>query len=256
MSRREKGPEGTGAAGGSAAAPVRRSKRLAARSPAVVREPAPPHSINLLDLPTEVLLLILEQLLALDPITLLGAVPGVCKRMRAVCDGVRGEFDLRGEWARLRMGNWSGAKGALMSAGRLVEEDGSRVDEAGGDRGATPLYMACLFGHLEIAQLLVEKGVDVDKAMNDGTTPLYFACMFGHLEVVRLLVGKGADMDGGMGSASALVSVGLTNIGGCTAGLPTGARVSMLPTAGQRTRRRSRQWRCSVHGFPHHSDGG
>ena len=97
MSRREEGAEGAGAAGGSAAAPVRRSKRLAARPPAVVREPAPPpNSINLLDLPTEMLLAVLEWLVKLDPIVLLGAVPGVCRRMRALCPGVRGEFDLRG----------------------------------------------------------------------------------------------------------------------------------------------------------------
>ena len=78
------------AAGDSADAPVRRSKRLAARAPAVVREPAPPpHPSNLLDLPMEVLLLlILKSLLTLGPIRLLGAVSGVCRRMRAVCGGV------------------------------------------------------------------------------------------------------------------------------------------------------------------------
>ena len=128
-------------------------------------EPAPPHSINLLELPTEMLLAVLEWLVTLDPIVLLGSVPGVCRRMRAVCDGVRGEFDLWGEWGRLDKrneyghGEWGGLAGALMSAslnlprtrglwtfsklplhdaceaglvaaaGRLVEEDGSRLDE-------------------------------------------------------------------------------------------------------------------------------
>ena len=46
--------------------------------------------MELLDLPTEVLLIILELLIALDPITLLAVVPGVCRRLRALCDGVRG----------------------------------------------------------------------------------------------------------------------------------------------------------------------
>ena len=99
---------------------MRRSKRLSARAPAVVPEPVPPpHSINLLELPTEMLLAVLEWLLRVDPVVLLGAVPGVCRRIRALCEGVRGEFDLRGEWERLDGRNSRGAKGALAAAARL-----------------------------------------------------------------------------------------------------------------------------------------
>ena len=220
-----------GAADEGDADPERGGKRFAPAAPAVVPDPVPPpHSINLLELPTEMLLAVLEWLVKLDPIVLLGAVPGVCRRMRALCAGVRGEFDLRGEWAELdkrdedRWGSWAGLKGALASAslhfprtrglwtfsrlalhdacdaglllavGRLLEEDGSRVDE-GDMRGWTPLLYACEYGHLEVVRLLVEKGADVEKAERYGYTALFISCEKGHLEVARLLVEKGADMD-------------------------------------------------------------
>ncbi len=196
-----------------------------------VEEVVPPalRSIKLLELPTEVLLLILESLLAVGPITLLGSVPGVCRRLRAVCARVHGEFDLRGEWARLDerdefgQGEWAGLKGALASAGRLFPRTkglwtfskrplhdaceaglvvvaarllvvvAADMDNAM-DYEDTALHVACLDGHLDVARLLAEKGADVDKAMNDGVTPLHIACEFGHADIARLLVENGADL--------------------------------------------------------------
>ncbi len=207
--------------------------RMDEGQPPAVEEAVPPapRSIKLLELPTEVLLLILESLLAVGPITLLGAVPGVCRRLRALCAGVHGEFDLRGECGRLDrrsvngVGEWAGLKGALASAarlfpqtkglwtfskfplhdaceagllaaaGRLVEEDGSRVDGAMGQGGWTPLYSACWCGYLEVVRLLAEKGADLDKVDTTGWTALWIACWCGHLDVVQLLVEKGADLD-------------------------------------------------------------
>lgn len=193
--------------------------------------PLLPHSINLLELPTNVLVRILEFLLALGPITLLGAVPAVCRRMRAVCEEVNGEFDLRGEWGRLDqrsaygIGAWGGLKGALASAarlfpqtnglwtfskfplhdacraglvaaaGRLLEEDGGRVDRALRRGGWTPLYSACHCGHLDVVRLLLEKGADLNKVDTNDWTALYVACWHGHLDVARLLAEKGADLN-------------------------------------------------------------
>ncbi|EOD35292.1 hypothetical protein EMIHUDRAFT_363053, partial [Emiliania huxleyi CCMP1516] len=58
--------------------------------------------------------------------------------------------------------------------------------------GATPLYIACRFGHLEVAKLLLEAGAAIDQARNDGSTPLLIACFKGHLEVAKLLSSYGA----------------------------------------------------------------
>ena len=50
-------------------------------------------------------------------------------------------------------------------------------------------------GHLEVAQLLCEAGVDKDKAKQNGATALILVSRMGHLEVVRLLCKAGADKD-------------------------------------------------------------
>ena len=177
--------------------------------------------MNLLELPMEMMLLILKWMVKLDPITLLGSVPGVCKQMRVMCSGVHGTFDLRSEFEEV---NWDVIQGALTSAAlhfpwtrglwtfsrfplhhscktgmssvakRLLNEDRSRVDEK--DRmGSSPLHCACAAGFLDIAQVLLDNGAEVDKPTFLGNTALIGACKYGHLEIVRLLVEKGADVN-------------------------------------------------------------
>ena len=177
----------------------------------------PDTGTNLLDLPPELLLIILKILVTIDPITLLGSVPGVCKRLRALCSGVHGSFDMgaslesvstKAMTAKVRLFPWttglwtfsrfplldSCKAGLLEVTGALLKEDVSKMDKAN-DHGATPLFFACFYGHLDIVRLLVEKGADKDKAPDHGATPLFVACQNGHLDVVQVLVEKGADMD-------------------------------------------------------------
>ena len=53
--------------------------------------------------------------------------------------------------------------------------------------------MASFFGHLGIAQLLVERGANVNAARADnGNTALMLASEKGHLETVRFLLSRGA----------------------------------------------------------------
>ena len=55
--------------------------------------------------------------------------------------------------------------------------------------------MAAQRGHLQIVELLVKAGVDIDKATSEtGTTPLHIATKRCHIEVVRLLIDSGADI--------------------------------------------------------------
>jgi len=61
--------------------------------------------------------------------------------------------------------------------------------------GASPLYVACREGRVDVVRLLLENGDDVDV---DGTTttndwPLRAACRRDHLEIANLLVRHGAD---------------------------------------------------------------
>ena len=61
--------------------------------------------------------------------------------------------------------------------------------------GATPLFIACQQGHVDVATLLLDKGAEVDKANKNGATPLYIACNKGHVDAAQLLREKGAKAD-------------------------------------------------------------
>jgi len=75
--------------------------------------------------------------------------------------------------------------------------------------GGSPLVQAAMYGNVELARLLIDKGADVDAkgvelnseepAITDcaryGETPLWAACGPGHLEVIRLLLEQNADVN-------------------------------------------------------------
>lgn len=56
----------------------------------------------------------------------------------------------------------------------------------------TPLMMAAFDNQLKLAQLLIEKGADVNKT---GWTPLHYAATKGHLQMMRLLLDMHAYID-------------------------------------------------------------
>lgn len=61
------------------------------------------------------------------------------------------------------------------------------------DRGCTLLYIACYKGHLDIAQILLARYVDVNVG-KPPFSPLYAAAKNGHLDVVRLLLQHSANL--------------------------------------------------------------
>ena len=62
-------------------------------------------------------------------------------------------------------------------------------------RCLTPLIAAAETGQYEAAQLLLERGADVNKRMKRGQTALMFASYHGHIDVGRLLLASGADVN-------------------------------------------------------------
>ena len=60
--------------------------------------------------------------------------------------------------------------------------------------GMTPLHMAIVKRHWNIATLLVNKGADVHARSQTGETPLHFAASHGAMNAVELLLNRGADL--------------------------------------------------------------
>lgn len=58
--------------------------------------------------------------------------------------------------------------------------------------GETPLMLAAINNHLELAKVLIERGADVNKP---GWTPLHYAATRGHRDMMRLLLDNEAYID-------------------------------------------------------------
>lgn len=80
---------------------------------------------------------------------------------------------------------------SLKAAQVLVEWPKTKV-ETRNLADESPLMIAALRGHLEIARKLIERDADVNKT---GWTPLHYASTHGHVEIMRLLLDNHAYID-------------------------------------------------------------
>ena len=67
--------------------------------------------------------------------------------------------------------------------------------EARNNAGQSPLYFASNSGHLAIVEALVAHGADPTIGNDSGATPLYSAARYGHLKTVEFLRSKDVDID-------------------------------------------------------------
>ncbi len=82
----------------------------------------------------------------------------------------------------------------------LLQQGASPTARPGGYRKEKPLHFACRVGNHEVARRLLELGVDVNDVMkphNDpaGRTPLMDAAIGGHIQLLQLLVEEGAQLN-------------------------------------------------------------
>ena len=77
---------------------------------------------------------------------------------------------------------------------QLLHRDAAAIDLPRQD-GWTPLHLAAFYGRLEVAELLVSHGADVNVMSTNAMAnrPLHAAVAGRHLPVVELLLGHGAD---------------------------------------------------------------
>ena len=75
---------------------------------------------------------------------------------------------------------------------QLIEDRGVDVDVGKAGDGLTALIFACTLGHMEMIDVLLKHGADVDLMSKNGITPLMAAAAFGHANVVDKLLSSGA----------------------------------------------------------------
>ena len=61
--------------------------------------------------------------------------------------------------------------------------------------GATPLLMACCYGHTSCVDVLLKANADPNVAGKHGITPVFFACQENHPSCLKLLIARGANLD-------------------------------------------------------------
>jgi ankyrin repeat protein len=79
------------------------------------------------------------------------------------------------------------------------------------DGGMTPLHLAAINGHRDVAVLLLANKAEVDAKDNDGLTPLHRAAEMGHSDVAAVLLANKADVNAKDGSGRTPLYFAATN---------------------------------------------
>ena len=87
--------------------------------------------------------------------------------------------------------NDAAKKGDLGEIRRLIQE-GMEVNATDKITGDTPLHAAARWGHTALAEMLIDKGAEIDTRTLDMETPLDLAVRKGHQRVANLLKKHGA----------------------------------------------------------------
>ena len=93
--------------------------------------------------------------------------------------------------APLYFAAWVGLHGSVE---RLITKEPQQVNQLGGFYG-TPLHASVLCGRIEISQLLITHGANVNSRCENNYTPLHVALDFRRLETVKWLLNHGADVN-------------------------------------------------------------
>ena len=85
------------------------------------------------------------------------------------------------------VGNLEGVKRHIV-----VKSDLNQKDPNLQGQGASALHIASIFGQLEIVELLIQAGVDLNQADREGSTPVHAAAFFCHEKILLSLLNAGA----------------------------------------------------------------
>ncbi|HWB59204.1 MAG TPA: ankyrin repeat domain-containing protein, partial [Chthoniobacteraceae bacterium] len=85
--------------------------------------------------------------------------------------------------------------GALAKLNALLKDNPYLAFGKSDESDKAPLHWAAEFGHKDVAQALLDCGVDINARTSGGDTPLHLAAEFGNEEMVEFLAGNGASID-------------------------------------------------------------
>ena len=109
-------------------------------------------------------------------------------------------IDLSGETPKSEQPNMTNPTGSILDL--AMKGDAAKIEtmikggvatDSRGEGEETALHWASLYGHLEVAELLLSHGADVRATDATGSTPLHGAAEEGFPELVRLLLDHKAD---------------------------------------------------------------
>jgi serine protease inhibitor/ankyrin repeat protein len=123
----------------------------------------------------------------------LAVVTGGCKRKQSVTG--QGRHGPSGQPTDLSA---AAHKGDIEAVRSLIAQ-GANVNQKRQYADAPPLHEAAANGYYDIANLLLQKGADVNAEGMWGQTPLHAAAARGHKDLVELLLTHGADINAGRG---------------------------------------------------------
>lgn len=71
--------------------------------------------------------------------------------------------------------------------------------------GRTPLHLSCTQGHIEIVQLFLAHGADIETVDGTGCTPVIIAAQLNHTLLTLYLIDLGANVDACDGNGCSIV---------------------------------------------------
>jgi len=90
---------------------------------------------------------------------------------------------------------WTAAKNGDSQAIIRHLSAGEDPDAEDPNLGGTALHVSAVFGQVEAARLLIERGAAIDATNREGATALHLSAFLGQTEMVKLLLEKGAGTD-------------------------------------------------------------
>ena len=93
----------------------------------------------------------------------------------------------------------------------LAIEHPQDVNSQGFVNAASPLHLALHEGHVDLAQMLIECGVDVSTQNEDGSTALHLALENNHVDLARVLIERGTNVSAQKNDGSTVLHLALEN---------------------------------------------